>query len=39
MDEKVFELDGNGRTGKEEVKEEIFKRNNVGLCVSVCGLQ
>lgn len=36
MDEKVFELDGNGRTGRVEVKEEILKKNNAGLCGSVC---
>lgn len=33
MDEKGFKLDGNGRIGIDVVKEEIFKKNNVGLCV------
>lgn len=36
MDEKVLELDGNGRTGSDEAKEEIFKKNNVGLFVNAC---
>lgn len=41
MDEKGFKLDGNGRIGIDVVKEEIFKKNNVGLCVwmRVCGLE
>ena len=31
---KGFELDGNLRTGSDEVKEEILKKNNAGLCVN-----
>ena len=33
---RFLELDGNGGTGSDEAKEEIFKKNNVGLFVNAC---